>query len=255
MKTIRINNVNDLLNAVYATEKKFIGQHLWWRGQSRSDWDVGPQIYQKELYANEHNMTLLFLNKAKIRHEQCPAPEDRAAWLFLMQHYGLPTRLLNWSESILVAAYFAVSEKKNMAQAGALWGLEPTLLNEAQLDRKGLIVHEDEGVQEIFNAAFRNDNSHENGEGKTVAILTGQLDIRQVVQFSAFTIHGSSVPINRMEGANKYLVKYEIPAGAKPGMLQALELLGIRRSFLFPDLEHLVADVQSIEFDASIDAA
>ena len=33
-------NINDLLNAVYATMKRFGGQHLWWRGQAAEEWTV-----------------------------------------------------------------------------------------------------------------------------------------------------------------------------------------------------------------------
>jgi len=249
---LKINNLNDLLNAVYATGKRFGGQHLWWRGQASAEWGLTPKLYHQGFAYNEHNMTLLFLNRAKIRHTKCPDPHDRASWLFLMQHYGVPTRLLNWSESILVAAYFAVADKKHADQPATLWGLEPTRLNESQIERKGLLVHQDEEALPLFEDAFSSDHGSENdilSRDRIVAILTGQLDITQVVQFSTFTIHGSATPINGLDDVHKYLVEYEIPPEAKPQLLQALNLLGIRRSFLFPDLEHLANDIQMVEFD------
>ncbi|MHC4941591.1 MAG: FRG domain-containing protein [Planctomycetota bacterium] len=247
MKALRVNNVNDLMNAVYATMKRFDGQHLWWRGQARNVWDVIPPLYQNGYGSNEHNLALIFQNKAKVRHSRCPDPADRRSWLLLMHHYGLPTRLLNWSESVLVAAYFAVSEKKFMEETGSLWGLEPTKLNASQSERKGILVHQDEEVSQMFHDAFENVES--NGEGRIFAIMTEQMDVRQMVQFSTYTIHGTNVPINQMPGMEKYLVQYEIPASAKPQLLQALELLGIKKSFLFPDLKHLADDLQTIEFD------
>ena len=49
-----------------------------------------------------------FRARAHLRHHTCPDYFDYFGWLSLMRHYGLPTRLLDWSESPLVAAYFAM---------------------------------------------------------------------------------------------------------------------------------------------------
>jgi hypothetical protein len=164
-----------------------------------------------------------------------------------MHHSGLPTRLLNWSESILVATFFAVSEKKYQDQPAALWGLEPTLFNESQTQRKGILVHQDDVVNRLIEDAFRS-NGDDRPE-KTIALLTEQIDVRQVVQFSTATIHGTETAINLLPDASRYLVKYEIPPGAKAQLVQSLDLLGIKKSFLFPDLQHLAHDLQSIQFD------
>ena len=74
-------------------------------------------------------MAVQFRNQARVRHREVPDIKDGASWLFLMQHYGLPTRLLDWTDSPLIALYFAIKDKTTDDEDGVIYGLMPTELN------------------------------------------------------------------------------------------------------------------------------
>ena len=102
-----VTTLEDLLDAVHATYRES-GERWWFRGQADATWDLVPKVWRTHDEQDERYLTNLFYQKAKLRHAQFPNDADYAGWLALMQHYGLPTRLLDWTESALIGAYFAM---------------------------------------------------------------------------------------------------------------------------------------------------
>src|SRR5205823_4830121 len=58
-----------------------------------------------------------------------PGREETDLWLFLAQHFGVPTRLLDWTQGALIALYFALLEEKADKPRPIVWMLNPTQLN------------------------------------------------------------------------------------------------------------------------------
>ncbi len=129
METIEIREWGQLIENIAKCTKRFGDVGLWWRGHRNSEWKLAPTIYRSESNEYEQTRCLEFVRKGKTRHSNTPAHNDYVSWLLLMRHYGLYTRLLDWTESPLTALYFAVSETVSTNQSAALWGLHPCKLN------------------------------------------------------------------------------------------------------------------------------
>jgi hypothetical protein len=73
-----------------------------------------------------------FRQRARLHLTSVPADEDLLGWLTLMQHYGAPTRLTDWTYSPFVALFFAYQAipAGSGAQDAAIWMLNAPLIRE-----------------------------------------------------------------------------------------------------------------------------
>jgi hypothetical protein len=229
------------LSSIAAVAHETTKGGVWWRGQASSEWRLVSHVFREEkLAAREKNLSLRFVTRAFMRHSRCPDVNDVPGWLFLMQHYGLPTRLMDWSESILVAAYFAAVELKE--KDGTIWALLPYQLNQDQLGTSSVLLPASPEIKRLFDAAIGQGSVDEN---KAIAVFPIETDIRMLVQRGAYTIHSSKTPLQEFPPASKFLLRVPVPMAAKPILLQELSNVGIRRSTLFPDLHNLAIELKS----------
>ena len=214
----------------------------WWRGHGRSDWELVPKVFRSvdKGQRYETNIALKFVQKAQTRHPICPDPSNRHEWLFLMQHYGLPTRISDWSESPLVAAYFVVSEEKHDGEDGAIWALDPFRMGEVFEGVKGLSDPRHPRVKLFIDKVFEGGDPTDN---YAVGIIASEVDPRMMVQQAAMVVHGAPMPLNEYDAMEPLLKKIVIRADAKAALRLWLARVGIRERTIFPDLMHLASDL------------
>jgi FRG domain len=234
-----------------------------WRGHGNVDWALTPEVYRKAPSGWEYDeLTLLqyFMNLAESRHARCPPRNDRLGWLMLARHFGLPTRLLDWSWSPLVALYFAVQrDERNPYADGCIWALQPGLMNHQMLGlptTPRLLGPDEPKVLELVDAAFeispmRRAEQMSRVPGLALALGAREIDARMFTQQGAFTIHADAANLAddvEQHTSTAWRRAFLVPNGNRYGLEEILRRLAIHKSSLFPDLGALAEDLKSRPF-------
>lgn len=234
----------------------------WFRGEPSCDTSLLPKLFRKKYQNNYHENRLLQLFRKKapgVPDIKTPKRDDIDQWLFLAQHVGLPTRLLDWTESSLIALYFALKEKEPI-----VWMLNPFALNHLASNTSydpdnltyniHLITHTHVGSG--INIGFENIRSAWTNDSGVIefpaAIVPTYTHARMVAQRSCFTIHGKNKKsLNQIVTANKkdkVLKSYflDVDRSKKEEMRVQLRCLGISYITLFPEIDFLADDLTEL---------
>ncbi len=135
------------------------GGTLWYRGQANYRWSLQSQVARNRGFLeSELDMLKQFRQDASPRVRERPL--STWEWIFLAQHYGLPTRLLDWTENPMIGLYFAAQDDQageNEPVDGTLFELDPARLNRAAFDDapKVIMFDEDEFLASYLPGAAR----------------------------------------------------------------------------------------------------
>jgi hypothetical protein len=235
-----IRSVTQLLQALKRQVKD--RQTVWFRGHGMVTWKLVPSLARNQSHLQAENAVIKRFMQNATPHLQSQ-PQEEWEWMFLMQHYRAPTRLLDWTESALAALYFAVSEKKHLKKDGAVWCLDPIALNKAANIK---FPFEPEipsfGRDKVMDSYQPTRVLESPSELNPVAIMGPRNTTRMAAQLGTFTInHRLHSPIETI-GNRSHVWRWIIPGEAKKELLKELALLEFTELTLFPELEK-VADL------------
>ena len=260
-----INSIENLINTIRSDLNKWdSGTKPWFRGESEGKTGkcrpLCPRI--SEYSAHQENHLLQSFRRQAGGLTNVPSRDHDDMWLFLAQHYGIPTRLLDWTEGLLFAVYFAINKEN---QNPRIYMLNPRKLNALAGPKTFFpnypLTWGNVGSAQYVALAWHN-RKLSCAQQKDIKNFEIDLDIpiafpatyqdqRMIAQRSCFTIHGTSLApmqtilTEKNVDLTDYLFEYKIDAGQKDRLLQELSILGVSAATIFPDLDHLASDLIS----------
>jgi hypothetical protein len=159
--------------------------------------------------------------------------------LFLMQHHGVPTRLLDWTESFATAFYFALDKATSDVDISDvdIWMLDPYSLNSEQANTKFIIDVESHFEAEYFDMFIKPRDDVRPPVGTALAIYPRRQIARLASQHGLFTLHLDKNPLEDLE--KPWLTRFRLSAPAVSEANRFLKVMGVNDFSLFPDLDGL----------------
>lgn len=217
------------------------GEYRSWafRGQPDASWKLETPlsrylrrsgVQEKHWKRQEERILRIFRRKAHLHLSKIPDERDSFEWLALMQHHGAPTRLLDFTWSQYVAAFYALSDPPRGCDS-AIWALYPPAL--ADNDKFGLWT-------------YGNFEKHFLPNTKPIVVIgePHHMNQRLIAHSGTFVVPGKlAAPVEEIVASHvnvDSLVKLTLATDQiRRDAINALYHMNITHATLFPDLDGL----------------
>lgn len=247
-----ITSVADFVNKVQNLYKqKRLQRHLFFRGHSKETYQLLPSVFRPPYTHNLHTEKdiILDIKQYAPEHNISYSVKELDKVLCEMQHNEIPTRLLDWTVSPLVALYFACESRHE--DNGKIWVFNPWEYNKEVLKKSKYPTSQIHDIHvmarsllglEWTQKEIKSFIRREYGLTKSVdmtlpwAFVAPFTNKRKVFQRGVFLIFGKNqLPFETYSIAQPYLSCYTIPKAYKKKIIQELNNLYINDYTVYPD--------------------
>lgn len=227
-----------------------------YRGQSNSNWPIRTSLERSRIEGPierfesiEHQILEEFQRAAKHYLHPNDLPTTKVEWFALIQHYGSPTRLIDFTRSPYIAAYFAFEDEIPDAEFVTVW-----MVNCVSFYQRSIYYLEDKGFNQkdlkselvtepyVFSDTLLNKILDERLDC-VIPLGTYNMNPRYLLQQSIFLW-----PCNREkafldqldfldESLNEAIFKINLPSNLRSEVIRDLDRMNITRASLFPGLD------------------
>jgi len=231
---------------------------LWFRGHRCSTFELVPKMMREgktadEIYKREGRLLTRFRQRS-LAYWPSGYPQKNWEHFFAMQHYGLPTRLLDWSENLFVAAHFALDGGNISSHTHSgdcrpvIWCIDPISWNRSMpyLSGYGDQIHvctiADEEIESYEPLSKKKSNKH------PIAIFGTHNSQRIVTQRGTFVVWGyESVSMENLANSLPVNIwKINLTGDALADLVR-LQSLGFAETMIFPELTELSKELSRTE--------
>jgi hypothetical protein len=230
MTRYRSHTIGSTREYVDFIRRNFKAQDMLFRGQPE-DKPLLPRIARLQLRDAIPDVERKMIHEFKRRAHRLMdvRPDSNWDWLAIAQHYGMPTRLLDWTTDPLAALWFAVNrppgKRGAKSQPGVVWVLLPKPTDYA-------------GATDPFTI------------GRTGIFRPKHIAARLITRLGSFTAHKFTttarrfVPFEESPAYSKKLTKLRIRPESFSEIRSEIDRLDVNAATLFPGVDGLCAHIQ-----------